>query len=130
MWTGFRPCCRRSLQLLRARQQQALALRYYLPRHASSSAQAEEREEIDAGELAHLGQSPQLRSLLAGPSKRANVVVKRPTHFKKPGLARDLLKYLSDFPHALLLCRVGQFYEVRQARPAAPQNCTCRTLIV
>lgn len=83
-------------------------------RFSSTQTATQVNEDAEFSELEHLGQSPQLRSLLAGPGKRADVVVKRPTSFKKAGLARDLLKHLQDFPHALLLCRVGQFYEVSE----------------
>lgn len=46
---------------------------------------------------------------------KPEIHVRRPTRstFKKPGFAKDLIRNLEDFPHALLLTRVGQFYEVR-----------------
>lgn len=45
---------------------------------------------------------------------RPELVVHRPalSTFRKPGFPKDLLRWLKEFPHALLLVRVGQFYEV------------------
>jgi hypothetical protein len=112
MWTRqrVRLQCRIARQslLVQASQCDAVCSR----RYKSASVSSGQEDEVESLELQRMGQSPQLRSLLAGPAKRADVVVKRPIRFSKPGLARDLLKYLKDFPHALLLCRVGQFYEV------------------
>lgn len=112
MWTRLAPRCRKTRNLLQAHRQLQARLAVSASRLSSTLQAPEDHEDVESSELDHLGQSPQLRSLLAGPGKRADVVVKRPTSFKKAGLARDLLKYMRDFPHALLLCRVGQFYEV------------------
>ena len=60
--------------------------------------------------------SPLQRSeVLEGRDTRPELVVRRPpmSTFRKPGFPKDLLRWLSDFPQALLLVRVGQFYEVR-----------------
>ena len=53
-------------------------------------------------------------SRMSDKDTRPELVVQRPllSAFKKAGFARDLLQWFKAFPHALLLVRVGQFYEV------------------
>ena len=67
-------------------------------------------------------------------AQKPEVIVHRPTirSFSKPGFGKDLVKHLQDFPHALLLCRVGQFYEVclRQDEQLAPCLKVATALVV
>lgn len=131
MLAALRPCCCRARSILSI-SVNATHLKTTQYRRIGSttlpvrdqSIQVDEHDEVD---LEDLGQSSQLSSILAGPSKRPEVVVTRPTRFNKPGLSRDILQYLKDFPHALLLCRVGQFYEVSgPVRPSDTfQRVTC-----
>ena len=60
-------------------------------------------------------------------SNRQDVQRQRPplsTFNKRGGFPRDLLRNLADFPHALLLTRVGQFYEVRRFSMLADRKLT------
>ena len=60
-------------------------------------------------------------------SNRQDVQRQRPplsTFNKRGGFPRDLLRNLADFPHALLLTRVGQFYEVRGFNMLADRKLT------
>lgn len=77
-----------------------------------ATADADEND-FDAADFEHLGQSKQLKRMREGSSKDA-MVVQRPKSFKKKlGFPHALLQHMNAFPHALLLCRVGHFYEVR-----------------
>ena len=69
--------------------------------------------ELNDGSNAPTSSAPR-RQRRASATQKAELIVQRPTvkSFSKAGLGKDIAKHLQDFPHALLLCRVGQFYEV------------------
>ena len=47
-------------------------------------------------------------------ARKPDLVLTRPASLEKP-FFQSLLNYMADFPDALLLCKVGQFYEVSGA---------------